>query len=205
MKQKFIDAVHEHNLTKVRMMLADELLLDPRGASFSEMLEYAKTNMEDLFEPNKKSDYIISDDRNTWNMEFLSKVKQDLITNFSVEKLVFFQEMAMEVGKDKAKALTEEENWDRIHSSRTSHLNGSSYDNESSYGSDVNEHRDIHGNRWDDMPNNRTLGTISLCGGAAMTIVGICVKGSVAQTLLCLAGGAAVVGGIVLLTKNNKK
>lgn len=205
MKQKFIDAVHEHNLTKVRMMLADELLLDPRGASFSEMLEYAKTNLVDLFEPNKESDYIISDDRNTWNMEFLSRVKQDLITNFSVEKLAFFQEIAMEVGKDKAKALTEEENGDRIHSSRTSHLNGSSYDNESSLGSNDNEHGDIHGNRWDDMTSKRTLGTISLCGGAALTIVGICVEGCVAQTLLCLAGGAAVVGGIVLLTKDNKK
>ena len=49
------------------------------------------------------------------------------------------------------------------------------------------------------------MGTISLCGGAALTIVGVCVEG-VAQTLLCLAGGAAVVvGGIILLSENKKK
>ena len=48
------------------------------------------------------------------------------------------------------------------------------------------------------------MGTISLCGGAALTIVGVCVEG-VAQTLLCLVGGAAVVvGGIVLLSENKK-
>ena len=49
------------------------------------------------------------------------------------------------------------------------------------------------------------MGTISLCGGAVLTIVGVCVEG-VAQTLLCLAGGAAVVvGGIVLLSESKKK
>ena len=44
MKQKYINAVSSHDLDKVRIMLADELFLDPRGITFSEMLKYAKEN-----------------------------------------------------------------------------------------------------------------------------------------------------------------
>lgn len=110
MKQKFIEAVAECNLDKARIMLADELLLDPRGNSLKEMLTYAEQNLPDLFEDNKMANFVISPDRNTWNIDLVSEIKQDLIPNFSIEKLALFQEVAMKVGKGKAKALEKEEN-----------------------------------------------------------------------------------------------
>lgn len=105
MKTRYKEAVEEHNLEKVRIMLADELLLDPRGVTFSEMLEYAKKELPDLFVPDKESNYSISDDRSTWSIELISTIKQDMISNFSVEKLELFRTVAMEVGKAKAKSL----------------------------------------------------------------------------------------------------
>ena len=116
MKQKYIDAVAERNLVKVRIMLADELLLDPRGKTFKEMLAYAKQNISNLFEVNKEANFVISPDRSTWDIDLVSEIKQDLISNFSVEKLALFQEVAMEVGKEKAKALAEEEYRERSNS-----------------------------------------------------------------------------------------
>lgn len=206
MKQRYIDAVTGRNIVKVRIMLADELLLDPRGKTFKEMLAYAKQNLPNLFEDNKEANFVISPDRSTWDIDLVSEIKQDLISNFSVEKLALFQEVAMEVGKEKAKALADEE--DRMRSSfggtsntrRSSNTGGSSSDrNKSDDTSDTNR----NGRRQ--TTDKRTIGTISLCGGAALTIVGVCVEG-VAQTLLCLAGGAAVVvGGIVLLSESKKK
>ena len=200
MKQKYIDAVTDCNLVKVRIMLADELLLDPRGKTFKEMLAYAKHNLPNLFEDNKEANFVISPDRSTWDIDLVSEIKQDLISNFSVEKMALFQEVAMEVGKEKAKALADEE--DRMHSG---------------FGDASNTNSDQGATRREDTSStNRngrrqttdkcTMGTISLCGGAALTIVGVCVKGCVAQTLLCLVGGVAIVGGIVLLSKDyNKK
>lgn len=85
MKQKYINAVSSHDLDKVRIMLADELFLDPRGITFSEMLKYAKENLPDLFEPNEAANYEFSDDRSSWNLKLASTIKQDLISNFSVE------------------------------------------------------------------------------------------------------------------------
>lgn len=210
MKQKYINAVSSHDLDKVRIMLADELFLDPRGITFSEMLKYAKENLPDLFEPNEVANYEFSDDRSSWNLKLASTIKQDLISNFSVEKLALFQEVAMEIGKDKAKALTEEENRERYRSDdtlnnrRTSNAGGSSSDrNRDSLRRDDPSNANRNGRRQ--TTDKRTMGTISLCGGAALTIVGVCVEG-VAQTLLCLAGGAAVVvGGIVLLSESKKK
>ena len=207
MKQRYIDAVTGRNLVKVRIMLADELLLDPRGNTFKEMLAYAKQNLPNLFEDNKEANFVISPDRSTWDIDLVSEIKQDLISNFSVEKLALFQEVAMEIGKNKAKALAEEENRERSRLGGTSNTRrttsstgGSSSDrNKSDDTSDTNR----NGRRQ--TTDKRTMGTISLCGGAALTIVGVCVEG-VAQTLLCLVGGAAVVvGGIVLLSENKKK
>ena len=209
MKQKYINAVSSHDLDKVRIMLADELFLDPRGITFSEMLKYAKENLPDLFEPNEAANYEFSDDRSSWNLKLASTIKQDLISNFSVEKLALFQEVAMEIGKDKAKALAEEENRERYRSDdtlntrRTSNTSGSSSDKngDNSKRDDISN-ANRNGRRQ--TTDKRTMGTISLCGGAALTIVGVCEEG-VAQTLLCLVGGAAVVvGGIVLLSENKK-
>ena len=210
MKQKYIDAVAEHKLIKVRMMLADELLLDPRGETFKEMLEYAKNNLPDLFETNKVSNYEISLDESTWNIELASTIKQDLISNFSIEKLALFEKVARKIGEGKAKTLNEEERRERYrlddtsNTGRTSNTGGSSSDrNGDSSRRDDSSNTNRNGRRQSS--DKRTIGTISLCGGAALTIVGVCVEG-VAQTLLCLVGGAAVVvGGIVLLSENKKK
>lgn len=210
MKQKYIDAVAEHKLVKVRMMLADELLLDPRGVTFTEMLEYAKNNLPDLFEPNKVSNYEFSLDESTWNIELASTIKQDLISNFSIEKLALFEKVARKIGEGKAKTLNEEERRERnrlddtSNTRRTSNTGGSSSDrNRDSSRKDDSSNINRNGRRQSS--DKRTIGTISLCGGAALTIVGVCVEG-VAQTLLCLVGGAAVVvGGIVLLSENKKK
>lgn len=210
MKQRYIDAVTGRNLVKVRIMLADELLLDPRGETFKEMLEYAKNNLSDLFEPNKVSNYEIPLDENSWDIELASTIKQDLISNFSIEKLALFEKVARKIGEGKAKTLNEEERRERYRSYDTSNTRRTS--NTSGSSSDRNRDRtrrddssNVNRNGRRQTTDNRTMGTISLCGGAALTIVGVCVEG-VAQTLLCLVGGAAVVvGGIVLLSENKKK
>ena len=41
MDSKFIDAVQSKKLVRVRLALSNELMLDPRGVTFSEMLRYA--------------------------------------------------------------------------------------------------------------------------------------------------------------------
>ena len=53
MEQKFIESVKKGDVKDVRLSLSNELLLDPRGKSFTEMLSYAEANLSNLFEENK--------------------------------------------------------------------------------------------------------------------------------------------------------
>lgn len=190
MKEQYIKAVTEGNLWKARMMLADELLLDPRGRTFEEMLAYTKAKLPGLFEADRGSNYKLPPDRNTWDEDLRSIIKQDLISNFSVKKLEEFKKVAMEVGKEKARKLDEEGK------------------GKEEYG---NGRKEEPGNECVDnglktTMDKRTVGTISLCGGAALSIAGLCVGGCIAKTLLCLTGGTAIVAGtIALLSKENNK
>lgn len=54
MKQTFIESVKNGDVEEVRLALSNELLLDPRGKTFAEMLNYAKANFSNLFEENKR-------------------------------------------------------------------------------------------------------------------------------------------------------
>lgn len=50
MKPKFMEAISDGDLITIRLYLANELLLDPRGKSFNKMRAYAEMNIMDLYD-----------------------------------------------------------------------------------------------------------------------------------------------------------
>lgn len=108
MKQEFINAVVENNLAKVRISLTNELLLDPRGTTFGEMLSYAISEIPELFDENKEAGYTVPS-QEEWDEDFLFKVKNDLDSNFSREKLAFYEAVVKTVGKSKGEEIDQEE------------------------------------------------------------------------------------------------
>lgn len=103
----FIEAVENNNYSRVRYALSDELLLDPRGNSFHEMLTFAESKMDSLFEKDngKRSEK----DSSQWDKDFLFSVKNELDKNFSREKLLYYEQVAKQVLKNKAHQLDEGE------------------------------------------------------------------------------------------------
>ena len=175
MKQEFISAVAEKNLAKVRMSLTNELLLDPRGITFSEMLSYAIDNIPELFEPNKAANYTVPPQED-WDKGFMFKVKNDLDSNFSREKLAFYETVVKIVGKAKVEGIEQEERktYDQRQSKRQHNQGGGI---------------------------NKTYVTVS-AGGATLALIGL-VAG---KTLLTVVGGAVlVVGGVLLLNDKMEK
>jgi hypothetical protein len=106
MKQDFIDAVESRNLAEVRISLSNELLLDPRGTTFGKMLKYAMSDLPNLFEENKEANYSVSP-QETWDKDFLFEVKNDLDSNFSQEKLAFYEAVIKVVGQSKVQEIEE--------------------------------------------------------------------------------------------------
>lgn len=186
MRQNFIDAVKNREVKSIRMMLSNELLLDPRGKTFSEMLQYAKDNIPNLFEENKPSDFEIPEDKSLWDDDFMFKVKKDLNNNFSYEKFGLFETVVMEVGKKKAQEIEKEE---RSRASQ-SHIE-SSHDQKTTTASA--SQRKV-------LVNKKTASIITV-SGAIIAVIGI----GIGKTLLTLSGGTIVVGGIVLLTVADKQ
>ena len=81
MEEKFIKAVSDKNLIRVRLCISNELLLDPRGNSFTSMLQYAEAHLVDLYQEDDGKRY--ETNTNVWNDDFLISLKNDLDLNFS--------------------------------------------------------------------------------------------------------------------------
>lgn len=181
MKQDFIKAVADHDVAMVRLALANELLLDPRGVSFGEMLAYAQKRMPGLFEENKEANYSVPP-QDEWDNSFLFTVKNDLDTNFSKEKLAFFETVVKVVAKEKINRLNEEDRRREEHARQTE-----------SNRTTAHEKRTYR-------RTNQTSNIVTV-GGAVLTIIGICAG----KTVLSIVGGAVLVGGVLLKLRDNKK
>ncbi len=108
MKKQFLDAVYGQDLMSVRLFLSNELLLDPRGKSFDEMLEYAEDHCTNLYEICN-SDFKVMNDSNDWDQQYLNELKNEVDTHFIRSLLMHYKEVVLFVLKDKAEALNKQE------------------------------------------------------------------------------------------------
>lgn len=176
MKNEYKDAVDAGDVAMVRISLSNELLFDPRGISFNEMLAYAVAHLPNLFEENKDASYSVPP-KEQWNEDFMYEVKSDLDSNFSKEKLAFYEAVVKFVGKDKAIDIEEEEN-------------------RPVYNKDTADHE--HPTRT--IKITKVSGGVS-AGGAILATVGLCTS----TTVLTIIGGAIFVGGVLLIINDNKR
>ena len=178
MKVKFIKAVESGDLVSVRLFIANELMLDPRGKSFAEMKNFAEAKFDNLYDPDNAKSY--SPVKTDWNEELLFSIKNDLDDNFSKEKLAVYESVAKYVLKDKAEELDKEE---ASRSARTTTTSNSENTGRSQ------------------RRNNKNLYTCITVGGAAIAVTGLCLS-RVALASLGLAG--VVIGGILLYNDAKK-
>ncbi len=178
MKVKFIKAVENGDLVSVRLFIANELMLDPRGKSFTEMKNFAEAKFDNLYDPDNAKSY--SSDKTDWNEELLFSIKNDLDDNFSKEKLAVYESVAKYVLKDKAEELDKEE---ASRSARTTTTSNSENTGRTQ------------------RRNNKNLYTCITVGGAAIAVTGLCLS-RVALASLGLAG--VVIGGILLYNDAKK-
>ena len=107
MDSKFIDAVQSKKLVRVRLALSNELMLDPRGVTFSEMLRYAESNLSSLYQDDDGQIY--DNEKSKWSEDFLYDLKNGLDLNFSREKLALYEAVAKFVLREKAKQMEQDD------------------------------------------------------------------------------------------------
>lgn len=174
MRTKFTKTVENNDLFGVRQALADEMLIDPRGNSFKEMLAYAEEHLPDLYETDNGTAY--TQNESEWTKDLLHNLKYDLSKNFSREKLTLFVKMAQYVLKDKAERLDQEEKEKLRTASGQDTLEHS-----------AGQHKGVYAG--------------VAIAGVAVAVTGICIS-KMAVTTIGLAG--VVIGGILYLKNNRK-
>ena len=178
MKDKFKKAVESGDISDVRLFLSNELMLDPRGASFHEMLSYAESQLDGLFVPD--NGHRSEKEAALWDKDFLYQIKNELDDNFSREKLNYYEQVAKQVLKEKAEQLDAEE-------TRRGHQS----DNQGS---------EQQADNWFEGHKKEVYTGVTV-GGAVLTTIGLCVS-KVALTTLGVVGLA--VGGYMLYKETKK-
>lgn len=177
MEEKFIKAVSDKNLIRVRLCISNELLLDPRGNSFTSMLQYAEAHLVDLYQEDDGKRY--ETNTNVWNDDFLISLKNDLDLNFSREKISLYEQVAKLVLKNKAEQMTREETI-----------------------SNCRKTIDKGGRKsQSDASKNKKLYTCITVGGVAVAVTGLCIS----RIALASLGFAGVFIGGILLYNDVKK
>ena len=182
MKDKFIKAVESGDIESVRLFLSNELMLDPRGISFHEMLNFAESKMSNLFDiDNGKT---VEKDTALWDKGFLFQVKNELEDNFSREKLKYYERVTKQVLKDKAEQMETE--------AQESQQNPN-YTEQFSQNSD-----------WFNQ-NKKSVYTGVTIGGAILTTIGLYASKAAIKAVLTTFGGIGLIAGGYLLYKEINK
>lgn len=82
---EFIDAVNDKRMIRVRIMLKDSMLVDPSLNDYNEMLDYANSKLDDLYDNHDGEK--LSYEMYEWNENYLNDQMVKVVNNFSKERL----------------------------------------------------------------------------------------------------------------------
>ena len=82
---EFIDAVANNKKTRVRIMLKDIMLVDPSMRQFNEMLSYAESNIDNLYDEHDGEN--LNGNSVTWTEDYMNQQMVSVVSNFSRERV----------------------------------------------------------------------------------------------------------------------
>lgn len=101
--QDFVSTIKDKNTIMVRIMLKDSMLIDPTFVEFDELISYAESNMEDLYDKHDGEEF--PEDVSLWTKEFLDNQMVKLLDNFSKERVAFLKKMCATLYSEKAEKI----------------------------------------------------------------------------------------------------
>ncbi|EOU1756098.1 hypothetical protein QTH34_02095 [Clostridium perfringens] len=80
----FNEAVNSNNVRRVRIMMKDSLLVDPKFNLFKEM-DTVASKMQGLYQEHDGRAFNL--DKSTWNKDYMNKLMVQVVSNFSHERV----------------------------------------------------------------------------------------------------------------------
>ncbi|WP_060665664.1 hypothetical protein [Bacillus sp. CHD6a] len=98
LSNKFKEAVMAQDITRVRLMMKDSLTMDLTFRQFQEMLDFAVSRIPGLIEVHDGTTF---EGKSSWNKDYASDLKVDLIDNFSSQRIAHIKDVQRFVYADK--------------------------------------------------------------------------------------------------------
>ncbi len=104
---EFKEAVDSGKKIRVRIMLKDNMLVDPTMKQFDEMMYYALSKMPDLYDEHDEE--VLKQDSSEWNEAYLNHQMVTVVNNFSKERIDLLKNIVKYIYRDKAEHIRQEE------------------------------------------------------------------------------------------------
>lgn len=182
---EFKQAVDNKDILMLRIMLKDSLVVDPSFADFDQMISYATSYLDNLFDSH---DGEVFDTPTNWNKSYMDQQMVKLINNFSHERITLLKKVC--------RHLYHAHSTPRSTSRVRSH---STIDTTSRVGSRSSSPSRPRVTVYKSKTNTKQLGQGLVVAGALTVVAGV----ALTKSLITGVGVTiAVVGGVIV--KSNK-
>ena len=104
LSREFVEAVEKNDLTLVRVMIKNSLVSDPTFNEFNELISYAEKNIAELYEEHDGDGFVT--DSSSWDKSYMNKQLNNLMYNFSKERIKHLKKVCGAVYSDRIKSRT---------------------------------------------------------------------------------------------------
>lgn len=102
--KEFIEAIERGDLTLVRTMIKNSMVSDPTFNEFNELRSYAEKNIDELYEEHDGDGFVT--DSSSWDKSYMNKQLNNLMYNFSKERINHLKKVCGFVYSDRIKSRT---------------------------------------------------------------------------------------------------
>lgn len=181
--KELMEAVNNKDVVMARIILKNNMLLDPSFSLYEETSAYVQRSLTDLFDAHDGEAF--ANDYSSWTKDYLDGLMVDLMSNFSKERVAHIRKVCAHIYGTAPRVQNKRtETSSRPYSQTNSNTNRSNdYDNSSS-----NKRSSSY---------NKPIGIGLAVGGAAAVVAGVVVS----KPLIIGAGVvAAIAGGVIIAT-----
>lgn len=105
--ERFKSAAEAKDITLVRIMIKDSMVVDPTLADCNLMIKMANSKFEGLFDAHDGE--VLNYDKSAWTKDYMDEQMVQIVFNFSTERLELLKDICQFLYKDRATKASSEQ------------------------------------------------------------------------------------------------
>lgn len=107
--EEFKKTVNDGNVRRARIMIEDQMLLDPTMVQPNNMIKYAEDKIDGLYDDHEDDEnYPITQDKSKWDEKYMDGQMAIVVNNFSKERVKHLKQVVQYLYPDKIKKINED-------------------------------------------------------------------------------------------------